>query len=153
MPKITTQCPLGGDENNKCSDCIYSAEYHFENGKCIKNKIKKYVKDKSPKIAFDIDGTLITAESNPKPREEVINLLRAFNKLGWDIYVHSGGGILYAKRWVERLGLDTEMHINIAIKGTSTILYDIAVDDCINEKEWTDKKEGYYIKANLFIKV
>lgn len=34
------------------------------------------------KIIFDVDGILITAEENPKPREEVINLMKTFNSLG-----------------------------------------------------------------------
>jgi len=38
MPKINSQCPLGGDENNACEDCIYNSDYHFKDGECIKNK-------------------------------------------------------------------------------------------------------------------
>ena len=30
------ECPLGGDETNDCADCIYSIEYHFADGKCVK---------------------------------------------------------------------------------------------------------------------
>ena len=30
------ECPLGGDETNDCEDCIYSPEYHYENGECVR---------------------------------------------------------------------------------------------------------------------
>ena len=29
-------CPLGGDINNNCADCVYNVEYEFNNGECIK---------------------------------------------------------------------------------------------------------------------
>ena len=109
-----------------------------------------------PKIVFDTDGTIITTDpypGGPVGREDVLALLRAFNKLGWDIYVHSGGGVLYAERWVRYLKLDEEMHIFISIKGDSKIHFDIAVDDCDLEKEWSKDKTGNYIDADLFIKV
>jgi hypothetical protein len=28
-------CPLGGDTENDCADCVYSGEYHFLNGECV----------------------------------------------------------------------------------------------------------------------
>ena len=110
------------------------------------SKVKK-------RAVFDVDGTLITTDDNPKPREDVIALLRAFQGLGYEIYVHSGGGVEYAARWVRHLKLDEERHINIAVKGSSSMSYDIAVDDCIDEQEWTEDKEGKYIKAKYFINV
>ena len=33
--KRKLRCPLGGDENNDCSGCGYSPDYHFVNGKCV----------------------------------------------------------------------------------------------------------------------
>lgn len=33
-------CPLGGDETNDCEWCVYSGEYHFVNGECVKREIK-----------------------------------------------------------------------------------------------------------------
>ena len=29
------ECPNGGDIENDCADCVCSAEYHYENGKCV----------------------------------------------------------------------------------------------------------------------
>jgi len=55
------------------------------------------------RIIFDVDGTLIDFEENP--RHEIIDLLRSFYSLGNKIYVHSGGGTDYAKQWVRKLGL------------------------------------------------
>lgn len=31
-------CPLGGDPANNCADCIYSGEYYYKNGECIKRE-------------------------------------------------------------------------------------------------------------------
>ena len=28
-------CPLGGDIENDCADCVYSCDYHYVNGGCI----------------------------------------------------------------------------------------------------------------------
>lgn len=54
-------------------------------------------------ILFDVDGTLITFDD--KPNLDVIELLLAFRRMGYEIGVWSGGGVDYAARWVERLGL------------------------------------------------
>ena len=105
------------------------------------------------RVVFDVDGTLITTDKEPKPREEVIDLALSFHRLGWKIYVHSGGGQLYAARWAEKLGLDKMFHVTVAIKGDKKLHYDIAVDDCIDEEEWTKEKEGNYINADYYIKV
>ncbi len=105
------------------------------------------------KICFDVDGTLITTDKSPKAREDVITLLRGFHKIGWDITVHSGGGVLYAKRWVEWLKLHEEMHITIAVKGDPKIHYNIAVDDCLDEEDWSKEKSGNYINADYYINV
>ncbi len=110
------------------------------------NKIKK-------RVVFDVDGTLITTDKNPVPRAEVIDLALSLHKLGWEIWVHSGGGVLYATRWAERCGLDKMFHVNIAIKGDPKLHYDIAVDDCAGEMDWTKEKHGNYINADFFIKV
>ena len=32
------ECPLGGDETNDCADCIYSVDYHFVDGNCVKGE-------------------------------------------------------------------------------------------------------------------
>lgn len=105
------------------------------------------------RIVFDVDGTLITAGANPEPRHDVIALANVFDSLGWEVWVHSGGGVLYAKHWVERLEMDKMMHINIAIKGDKKIHYDIAVDDCLEEAEWTHDRSGNYIDADYYINV
>ena len=105
------------------------------------------------RIVFDVDGTLITTNKNPKPREEIIDLLLSFHRLGYEIWVHSGGGVLYAKRWVEYLNIDKMCHVRIAIKGDRKIHYNIAVDDCIKEGTMAKNKEGYYINADYFIRV
>ena len=109
------------------------------------------------KICFDIDGTLITTDKQPIFRYEVVVLLISFHKLGWEIYLHSGGGVEYCLRWAQRLKqkeeLTKDVPLKIAIKGDKKIHYNIAVDDCIEEEQWSKKKEGNYINADYFIKV
>ena len=105
------------------------------------------------RAVFDVDGTLITTDKKPQPREEVIDLLVSLHRLGYEIWVHSGGGVLYAKRWVEYLGIDKICHVTIAIKGDKKIHYNIAVDDCIKESEWIEEKHSDYINADYFITV
>lgn len=53
------------------------------------------------KIAFDVDGTLITYED--KPRWDILAMLRTLNSCGHDIVVWSGGGREYAEVWTRRL--------------------------------------------------
>ena len=74
-------------------------------------------------IAFDVDGTLITADGN-KPRMEVIELLKVFQSLGYKVTVWSGGGVDYAKGWVNRLGIEK---VQVVRKGS--FVPDLAVDD------------------------
>ena len=80
------------------------------------------------KIAFDVDGTILN--TNDTPRYSVIGLLLFFFEndtvgLRHDIIVWSGGGVDYAKRWVERLGLKGK--VRVIEKGSEKV--DIAVDD------------------------
>lgn len=83
------------------------------------------------KIAWDVDGTLIYQDGKKgmpgsledTPRYDVIALFHAFQKLGCDMYIWSGGGIDYAKRWAEKLGLEAK----IVMKGS--FKPDITFDD------------------------
>jgi hypothetical protein len=86
------------------------------------------------KVAFDVDGTLIH-DGNPAfmgknmsplvdtPRYSIIALFKAFEILGAEMYVWSGGGVDYAERWVEKLGLTAHVVAKNSFKP------DIAVDD------------------------
>lgn len=55
-------------------------------------------------IFFDVDGTLI--DFTNQPRWDVIDMLRSFHALGYQIGVWSGGGASYAESVVRRLGLE-----------------------------------------------
>jgi hypothetical protein len=91
------------------------------------------------RVAFDCDGTLIH-DGNPAfkflnpetgleeplcdtPRYDVIQLFKTFERLGFEMFIWSGGGIDYARRWAARLGLSA----TIVEKGS--FRPDIAVDD------------------------
>lgn len=74
------------------------------------------------KVAFDVDGTLIYPDSDT-PRYEVIALFKSLESFGCDMYIWSGGGINYAQRWSEKLGLKA------TIKPKGSFVPDLAVDD------------------------
>jgi len=128
-------------------------EFTEENIREYRGKIKPGRRVNVPKIAFDVDGTLISTDKDPEPRLDVIMLLRAFDLMGWDVYVHSGGGVKYAEDWVRRLRLDEKVHIHIAPKGSPDHEYDIAVDDAIDPKVATVQGVDYRVKAKYFIQV
>jgi len=54
-------------------------------------------------VAFDVDGTLIDA--NDKPRADVVAMLMHHYQQGDKVIVWSGGGVDYARTWVNRLCL------------------------------------------------
>jgi hydroxymethylpyrimidine pyrophosphatase-like HAD family hydrolase len=76
-------------------------------------------------IAFDIDGTLIhqVGEKEDTPRYDIIDMFHKFEALGFNMIIWSGGGIDYATRWRDKLGLKAD----VIVKGSFTP--DIAVDD------------------------
>jgi hydroxymethylpyrimidine pyrophosphatase-like HAD family hydrolase len=79
------------------------------------------------KVCFDVDGTLIHDERNPDlcdtPRYDIIMLFHVLELVGCDLYIWSGGGLDYATRWAQKLGLKAK----IIEKGD--IEPDIAIDD------------------------
>jgi len=104
-----------------------------------RNSIKK----SDLKIAFDIDRCLISIKDTPNYNN--IDLLWWFARsTDFEIYVWSGGGIDYAQRWIEKLGLT---HCGIKIIEKGSIPMDIVVDDEI------DPKDCEKIKAKVVIKV
>jgi len=54
-------------------------------------------------VAFDVDGTLIDADDNP--RQDIIERLMYHYKQGDRVVVWSGGGMDYARTWVSRLSI------------------------------------------------
>lgn len=83
-------------------------------------------------IAFDVDGTLIHKSSygDDTPRYSVLQLMFQFKQYGWKVYVWSGSGREYAKRWCEKLGI-AEMVQEVVIKGS--FVPEIAVDDMVTK--------------------
>lgn len=81
-------------------------------------------------IAFDIDDTLIippeaTGLDMDTPNYETIAIYKWFQSQGNTMVIWSGGGIDYATRWANKLGLNPN---RIITKGS--IAVDIAFDDC-----------------------
>ncbi len=83
-------------------------------------------------VCFDVDGTLIHQEGPlcDTPRYEIIALFKSFESLGCMMYIWSGGGVQYAKRWRDKLGLTAL----VVEKGSFTP--DIAIDDMAHESEF-----------------
>lgn len=85
-----------------------------------------------PTVAFDVDGTLIHQSGmlTDTPRYEVIQLFHTFQKLGYEMYIWSGGGEQYASHWSNKLGLNA----TIVTKGS--FIPDIAVDDMAHSSDF-----------------
>jgi len=84
------------------------------------------------KIAFDVDDTLIVpavAMSLPAdtPNYGTINVYRWFQAQGHHMIIWSGGGVDYAARWAEKLGLQPN---EIRVKEKCDDI-DISFDDCM----------------------
>lgn len=77
---------------------------------------------KQKTIAFDCDGTL--QDSNDQPRQEVIDMLEGYRKMGYSIVVWSGGGEGYARSVARRLKIE-----NVDCHSKGVFQPDIAVDD------------------------
>jgi len=82
-------------------------------------------------IAFDVDDTLIipaiasTGFDSDIPNYETIDLFHWYERQGHRMIVWSGGGVDYAKRWADKLGLKCEIWPKEKNKDV-----DIAYDDC-----------------------
>lgn len=88
-------------------------------------------------IAFDVDDTLIippeaTGLDMDTPNYETIAIYRFFQSQGHTMIVWSGGGVDYAQRWADKLGLAPDF---IRVKQKDLLedgqpLVHIAFDDC-----------------------
>lgn len=87
--------------------------------------------EKTPTVAFDVDDTLIvpsivTGMPQDTPNYETITTFKYFQAMGCDMVIWSGGGVEYAKRWAEKLGLVARI-----LPKQKTDEVDICFDDCI----------------------
>lgn len=87
------------------------------------------MKNTTPLILFDVDGTLI--DNHDEPRWPVIDMLRTFAQLGWRVGVWSGGGVDYASHVVKQLGIGRFLDVVLAKGPIDHPQYQptIAVDD------------------------
>lgn len=110
------------------------------------------------KVAFDVDDTLIVPNvaggfGNNTPNYRTIEIYRWFQEQGHYMIVWSGGGIDWARKWSDKLGLEVDMFPR---KGSVEV--DIAFDDCdvelgtvnvkvkrinnsVSREEWNKNKE------------
>ena len=84
------------------------------------------------KIAFDVDDTLIippcvNGQDIDTPNYDVIAIYKWFQAQGHDMIVWSGSGFDWAKRWVEKLGLEP---CEIRMKAKNSEPIDLCFDDC-----------------------
>lgn len=106
---------------------------------------------KKLKVAFDVDDTLIipcvvTGFDDDCPNYDTIAIYRWHQAQGHHMIVWSGGGVDYARRWAEKMGLDPDeviakeklytgtcaiggYHEHGACEGCR-VYVDIAYDDC-----------------------
>jgi hydroxymethylpyrimidine pyrophosphatase-like HAD family hydrolase len=78
-------------------------------------------------VAFDVDGTLVTF--NNQPRHEIIDLFRWFKRNGDRVIVWSGGGKDYAQHWVDKFGLNPDFVYGKYDDEAKTANVDLAIDD------------------------
>ena len=85
---------------------------------------------KQLKIAFDVDDTIlipaVVTGSVDTPNYENIAIYNWFKAQGHYMIIWSGGGVDYAKRWTEKLGLQPD-EIREKKKGDDL---DLCFDDC-----------------------
>jgi len=84
------------------------------------------------RIAFDVDDTLIipgiaTGLPMDTPNYDTIALYWWFKAQGNTMIIWSGGGVDYATRWAEKLGLKPDHILSKTKEGNNV---DIAFDDC-----------------------
>jgi hydroxymethylpyrimidine pyrophosphatase-like HAD family hydrolase len=103
--------------------------------------------DKSPKVAFDLDGTLIyqCGEKEDTPRYEVIQFLKLFHQFGCEIYLWSGSGVEKATEWAKKLGISDI--VKVVEKGS--FVPDITIDDLDDITLRTAEKS--LGKVNIFV--
>lgn len=102
-------------------------------------------------IVFDVDGCLLNEKD--KDIKETFYLLITFKELGWDIFVHSSGGIQYAKDKMDIHDKSWELDLNYVEKDGSRE-YDICVDDCLFGTDNVDNFDwSTVIKAKVYVKV
>ena len=76
------------------------------------------------KVAFDVDGTLLTEGSEPQtPRFEVIQLFLLLQSFGCEVSIWSHAGVIHAKNASDTLGLNAR----IIEKGAEFV--DISIDN------------------------
>ena len=111
---------------------------------------KPFVAPSGPLVAYDCDDTLVMwdlpegmdlsddalvtvpcrgQEERCLPNEYNITLLKKFATRGHTVIVWSGGGVEYAKRWAEKLGIEKFVQIIPKVKGQNI---DLAFDDWEN---------------------
>jgi len=76
-------------------------------------------------ICFDVDGTLIhqVGDREDTPRYEIVQLFQLYESFGCNMFIWSGGGVDYAERWRDKLGLKAK------VVGKGEFIADIAFDD------------------------
>ena len=93
---------------------------------------------KKIKVTFDVDGTLIyqSGEKEYLPKQKIIDLFKALEAVGCEMYIWSGHGVDYAKEWSKKLGLQAK----VVEKGSFTP--DLAIDDLDEDFRKIEKSLG-----------
>lgn len=97
-------------------------------------------------VAFDVDGTLIHQVGSllDTSKYDMVQLFKLLEAIGCKMHIWSGGGVEYAERWRDKLGLDAK----VVRKGS--FKPDIAVDDqqvtlgtvnlCLTDEVWVQQE-------------
>lgn len=103
------------------------SEFHGNDPTSPEEDVVQYFKvaNRKIKVAFDVDGTLIyqAGELYETPRYDMVQAFKFFESIGCHMIIWSGGGMDYAERWAQKLGLKAQ------ILEKSSIKVDITFDD------------------------
>jgi phosphoserine phosphatase len=82
-------------------------------------------------VAFDVDNTLIKEDQqgNAWPNYRVIDLLRWFIDQDHEVFIWSGGGCEYARRWADELGFQDIQVIEKSQQSAKIWGVNLTVDD------------------------
>lgn len=89
---LNLKCPFGGDENDDCKDCAYAAEYHFEDGECVR---RKYVYATHEEFLNIKKGDVVYYMSFSSSVEKTVALEPPFwnsdaDEPGWEVETEDG---------------------------------------------------------------
>lgn len=98
----------------------------------------------TPKVAFDVQGTLLNMDDEETTRADVVLFYKLFEACNCQMFIWSGAGVEYAQNIASRLGLSGQ----VIEKGSEPM--DIIIDDLDMQLRLMERQVGkVHIKVPL----